>query len=357
MRRTGLLLLLAIAAPSVAAWGQEPAPVVLPGPPPVVAADSLPDLIAHEPSSYNSYPDYGHAGSDNCHEWWCTTWYTRVELLTLMRSHDPQDRVLVQTGAGAPVLSASDIGFGLAPGVSTMLGHRIDGLTSFELSYFGANQWNDERAVAGAANLRLPGALGITLNDFNGANAMDVALRSQLHNAEINILRDGQAISFVAGFRYVGWHEQISISTLDSDLDQSDYLVNVSNNLFGGQIGARWARYHQRFDCEITGKAGLFGNEATQSQLLTNLDGATIVRNVTATDANVAFVGDLNISASCPLHRLWRLRGGYNLLLISSIALSANQLDFSNNPLSGRRLRPDSEAFLHGFNIGLEAIW
>jgi len=356
MRCLDCLLLLALLAGLSAAKGQELPPIVAHRPPPAVLTGSDTADVPTD-NCFNSYPDFRCEDWGCCHQWWCTSWYVRAELLTLFRNHDPRNRDLIQTSGGSTVLSADDFGFELAPGISTMLGRRIDGLTAFELSYFGANQWNDARAYADAANLRLPGSAGIALDDFNNASVMEVELRSQLHNAEINVLRDGDGISYLAGFRYLGWHEQISINALDSDLDESAYQVDVSNNLFGGQIGARWAQCHEFYDCEITAKAGLFGNEATQSQLLTNLDGTAVVRDLSSTDGSLSFVGDLNLSVSYLVHRHWRIRGGYNLMVITGIALAANQLDFSNNPLSGRRLRPDSEVFLHGFNVGLEAIW
>ncbi len=358
MRRSGFLLLLAIFALVKAAEGQGPAPVVLPGPPPVINPEPLSEFMTPETGSYNSYPDYGPAESNHGCEWWNATWYARAELLTLLRNHDPQDRVVIEAATGgAALLSTSDIGFGFAPGVSTLLGHRIDALTAVELAYFGANMWDDERTFARAADLNLAGALGTGLDDFNRANSMEFSLRSQLHNAELNVLRDLEGISLLAGFRYVSWEEQFLIQSTDSDLDVSQYQVGASNNLYGGQLGARLARYNNSCDWELTGKAGLFGDDARNYQRLTNLNGAAVVRNSVATNGEVAFVGDLNLSASCPLNQKCRLRGGYNLMWISGIALAANQLDFSNGLSSGQRTRLDGEVFLHGFNVGLEAIW
>jgi len=356
MPRLGYSLLLALGALASVALGQMPAPIVVPGPPPVTTGPEWDGMAAVVPD-FNSYPSYRCEDWGCCKQWWCETWYSQIELLTLARNNQPQERVLVQTGSGTPVLSSSDLGAGLAPGISTMLGHRLDGQTAIELTYFGANQWNTERSVARTADLSLPGQLGANLNDFHLANVMQVSLRSQWHNAEVNYFHDLQKISVIAGFRFINSQEQLLIHATDSDLDQSDYQVRLSNNLLGGQIGARVAQYYRGLDLEATYKAGLFGNQATQAQTVTDLNGTSLVRNVAATNGTVAFVSDVNLSAVCPLTQKWRMRGGFNLFYLSSLALAANQLDFSDQPGSGRRVRQDSSALLYGFNIGLEALW
>ena len=235
-----------------------------------------------------------------------------------------------------------------------MLGHRVDGENALEFAYFGANQWNQERTFFRPGDLSLPGQIGM-LDDFNHANGMLFSLRSQLHNVELTYLHDFQEFTFLAGFRYLNWQEQLLIQSTDIDLTKSDYSIRLSNNLSGAQIGARLDRYYWGMDLEFTGKAGIFGNQATQAQEIT--DGKVIVRNVAGTNGTVAFIGDMNLSAVCPLSRTWRLRGGYNVLFVNGIALATNQLDFTNHQFSGRHVREDSSVFLHGFNAGLEAVW
>src|SRR5262245_592121 len=354
----GLRILFLLTVWGVASYvqGEEFSGAVLAAPP-VPCTDAAPLELPVVSDYFNSYPDNRCDEWGCCSQWWSAIWYLRVELLGLVRNHNPQDRVLIQSGPGQTVFSTDDLEFSLAPGLSTLFGHRINGISAVELSYFGANQWNEERSLASGMNLSLAGALGAVLNDFNLADVMEISLRSQLHNAEINYLRDLPGVTLLAGFRYLNWQEQLQIHTIDSDLDESDYHVDLSNNLCGGQIGLRMARFVEGLELDLTGKAGLFGNEATQAQRITNLDGTSIVRDVGTTNGALAFVGDLNFSANCSLTRVWRIRGGFNLIYVSGLALAFNQLDFSNSPSSGRRVRQDADVFLHGFNVGLEAIW
>jgi hypothetical protein len=355
MPRFDYLLLGTLFALAAVAGGQEPVLTGLPEPP-VPAATEVPPADWLGESCYtNGYPMYRCEDGSCCRQWWCETWYARAELLTLARNYSASGTI-IETAGGAPVFTGNDIGFGLAPGISTLLGHRLDGQTAVELVYFGANQWNQEQAFAQPGNLNLPGALG-TLDDFNHANAMSVALRSQLHNAEVNYLHDVGNVSLLAGFRFLNWQEQLSIVATDSDASHSSYRVNLSNNMPGGQLGARVARYYGGIDFELTGKAGIFGNRASQAQGVGNLGNTVSIRNVGATNNEVSFIGDLNLSAVCPLTPNWRVRGGYNLMYVSGLALAVNQLDFSNQSFSGRRVHPNSDVFLHGFNVGLEVVW
>jgi len=54
--------------------------------------------------------------------------------------------------------------------------------------------------------------------------------------------------------------------TVSGAVEEGDYDIHSTNNLVGAQLGARWRRTWGRFGWEATGKAGVFGNEARQTQ-------------------------------------------------------------------------------------------
>src|SRR5262245_25547308 len=122
MPRLDYPLCLALLAVAVAAAGQEPVPVAMVGPA-EMPNEVEPENLPLEFGSVNSYPSVQCEDWSCCNQWWCKTWYARVELLTLARNHNAQDVVLIQTNAAVPVSSSDDIGFGLAPGISTLVGH------------------------------------------------------------------------------------------------------------------------------------------------------------------------------------------------------------------------------------------
>lgn len=318
-----------------------------------------PDIPPSNPCVCEEWPGGSYCGGPGwfCDQWWCQSWYVRVEATFFQRTRGAGDQVIVETDGGAPVLSVSDFDFDLEPGIAVMLGHRLDSVSALELQYFGANEWNVFQPVASLNNLDLPDPIGTAADDFNNADVMRVGYRSQLHNAEVNYLRDHGGATWLIGFRYLNWDDSLLINSTDNDGDVSNYGVFNSNNLFGAQIGTRFVRHGYRWDWEATGKAGFFGNEITQRQRLTDDDGALTLRNVGNRDTGGSFVGDINLSAHCRLSDVWRLRAGYNVIVVTGLALAPDQLDFSNNLLSGTTVDHSATIFLHGLNVGVEAIW
>jgi hypothetical protein len=135
------------------------------------------------------------------------------------------------------------------------------------------------------------------------------------------------------------------------------YNVHSENNMYGAQLGGRWRECRGRFFWDFTGKAGIFGNDANQSQYLSSGGGTQLLRNFTTYDSSVAFVGDLNLSIGFRINQVWAARCGYNVIWIDQVALAANQLDFAVNPTAGHNITSNGDIILHGINIGLEGHW
>src|SRR2546423_1572028 len=123
-----LWLGLALVAVAVSADGQEP---VLTGPPvlPEMAAETPQQAWPADASYANCYPMYRCEDNHCCNQWWCETWYGRVEMLTLARNYAVPNQTIIANG-GTPLFTSDNIGFKLAPGVSTLLGQRLDGNTA-----------------------------------------------------------------------------------------------------------------------------------------------------------------------------------------------------------------------------------
>ena len=214
-------------------------PPVLVEPP---AAFETGQPIGPYPEEEYVWPDQGVAYASPCTEWWCRSWYFRVEALALHRSQGVRDRVLAETDAGVPLLGSEDLTYTLEPGISALVGHRIDSMSAWEMSFFGANQWEENLRTASLANLDLPDPIGTDVNDFDNADVITVKSLSSFHSAEVNYFHDFARITGLIGIRYVNWEELMTISALDNDGDISDYELGTSNNLYGGQLGARMAQ-------------------------------------------------------------------------------------------------------------------
>jgi hypothetical protein len=285
-----------------------------------------------------------------------SNWYVRAEVLFLEQSTSAANRVVVQTDVGAtPVITTEDFDFPMAAGLSLLVGRRLDSDSAWELSYFGLHNWSSDIFAADAGNLDLPGTVGVG-TDFDDADEMDVLYQSRLNNVEFNLLRDHTYLAWIAGFRYVNWEEEFNIAATNG-ADLSNYNTQTSNNMFGGQFGARAFFYGPYLQWELTGKAGLFGNVAQQRQRFGDDDDTLVLRDTSEDGSAFSFVGDVNLSAHYRLNRVWSIRAGYNILGITGLALAPDQLDFAAGPAAGRNIDVGGSVFLHGANIGIEGIW
>lgn len=259
---------------------------------------------------------------------------------------------------GTPVLAMSNLAINFQPGMRVVAGWRQDAQRAFEVSYFGIFNWHDSAVAQGNNNLALPGALGLASQNCFAADEMRLSYRSQLNNAEANMIGTDGPFSLLGGFRYLSLYEKLNIRSTDLDSGTSDYHIRTTNNLFGGQLGAAFRRSYGRFAWDATGKVGLFGNSAGEWQFVTDsVPGSFLRGRRTASGAQVAFVSDINVSAYYRLFSFLTLRAGYNLLWVDGVALAPGQLDFTNTATSGSDLRSGDGFFAHGVSAGGLADW
>jgi Putative beta barrel porin-7 (BBP7) len=299
---------------------------------------------------------YGSACSDNV--------YVNVEALMLGRdSRGTQPIVIAVQGEpnafpGSTLLTAGDLNSDWDGGLRAFVGWQQDACTAWEVGYLGIFDWNASAVLTGNNSLAIPGDLGQASLDFFAADRMEITYRSQLHSAELNYVGTGGALALLCGFRYLALNEDFILRAADLDTGTSDYRIHSTNNLFGGQAGARYVEYRTCWGWEATAKAGLFGNAASQSQSVTDFPPSFLLRSRrSASSGQVAFVGDLNLTGFYQLTDNWSLRAGYNVLWIEGVVLAPNQLDFTDTAASGTQLHSQGGLFAHGVSLGLQANW
>ncbi len=227
-----------------------------------------------------------------------------------------------------------------------------------EAAYFGLHEWESSDAVTGGAILSVPAPLGPATEDFAAANIMTASLTSRIHNAELNLIRPTNypGLFLLGGFRYFNLDERFNLNSEDVLHGTSDYNIRTDNNLYGAQIGASLKRQWSHLELEFLGKAGIFGAESRQQTFLGDNDNTTILRNTSVRGGQEAFIGELGFNGTLHLTESLYCRAGYNLIWVDGVARATDQLDFTNTALSSTTLYSGS-AFLHGFNVGLEARW
>ena len=315
----------------------------------------------------------------------CPCFYGEVEALFMKQ--DPQfarQPIVVDYFTGKTYLSTGDLDFNFDPGLRATVGMRLGACRALEFSYFGLFQ-SSASASTGTpdpnAFLIFPGNL--MGNVFVGMDGAQATYTSWVHSFEMNLTcccgccdecggdRAGndcgcdavrcRSFEWFAGFRYIDLGEDLDIAvqrTVSGRLESGAYDIHTTNNLFGAQLGARWRQSWGRFGWEATGKTGLFGNAARETQMVTDFPNFALRPSVSSSGGEVAFVGEINLSAIYRLTNVWNLKAGYNLIWIDGLALAPDQLDFNfaTSP-NGNQLQNGGAMFLQGVNVGLEARW
>jgi hypothetical protein len=298
----------------------------------------------------------------------CPCSYFVVEALIVGRDNQSGDQPLVlDLNTDEELLDSGDLDFDWAGGVRAYYGHRVCGCLSLELGYLGVFDNSAADGVALEDSLMLPDDLGLQVNNFFGADEVNVRYASDLHSFEANAVCCccgcncacvPRSIEWLTGFRYLSFDETFGISSFDDAEGTTLYSVETDNHLYGGQVGSRYRACHGRWSWEATGKAGLFANHMEQSQdPIIDFPAFEFRDGQRGSDTDLAFVGDLNLTTIYQLNQVWAARLGYNLIWLEGVALAADQLDFTNTPGSGSDLRDGGGVFLHGVSTGVEARW
>lgn len=254
--------------------------------------------------------------------------------------------------------------FNYEVGPRALIGYDFNQRVAWEGLYYGIYTWDWNATFSAFDDVNVVGDLGLdpALNFFN-ADSINVRLDADFHNVEVNRIGSfSDCFAWIAGFRYVRLTEEFRLTATDTTFilppttTVGRYNVDVTNNLYGGQLGLRLRHMIRNFSYDLIGKAGVYGNSAEQSQFV-GLDGGAVVRDVTTSGTQVAFVGDINLTGRYHFSPSVALQGGYQAMWIDSVALALNQLDFTNVADSGSTLSHDGSVFIHGAHAGLLIVW
>lgn len=292
-----------------------------------------------------------------CHEE--SDWYVEADALYVTRNNGTFNQtVVLRDDTGDTVLTTHSLDFGWDTwGPRLFVGKQTSCDSGWELGYFGLFGGSTSRHAEDPNNLDIPQPLSTVADDFDNANAMTLSWNWHLNNAEVNLFHQYGPIQVLYGFRYLNLEERFNINSQDADGDVSDYPIRASNNLYGGQIGARTYYPWKRFRFGLTSKAGIYGNDAVEHQTVFDNNNTVILRDAQGRAAACSFVGDTNAFVTYQMCRHWRLRAGYYALWATHVALAPDQLDFSVNADSGTIVRNDGNLFIHGATFGVEAAW
>jgi hypothetical protein len=274
----------------------------------------------------------------------------QVGALFLTRSHaqaEPTSKVFSQSNGGL-LFDSGDLDLGTSVGLDVTAILRLGGSLGVETRYFGITDWSGSRTVTD------PLGTGVRFEGFGttvSAGSEEIDYASRLYSFEINVLpRVTEGVPLVLGFRSLQLHEQFEVWQADP-LPRALGLESRTNNyLYGFQIGAEPYLVGAGGALRVDGliKAGIYANHAAQGSSSLLLGTSVEARRDLA-----AFAGEVGLAVVYRINRSFALRGGYELMWLSQVALAPNQSRKTNlaAPSAELDLGP---AFLHGATASVE---
>jgi hypothetical protein len=231
-------------------------------------------------------------------------------------------------------------------------------MADIDIRYFGVLQ---STATVGPNGEFFAGVL----SEPGASGSFSSALTSSIQSAELNLRREvAPNVALLGGLRYVQFRDALqSEETLvyggaNGWVDVSTYDLRAQNELLGLQLGAEallWS-YADRLRVETSAKAGIFGNAASNRFFeQVQYRGATTPNYWNTYRGNAAFVGDVTISGAYQINRHFALRGGYQLLWLSGVALVTEQANSYH--ASTYRAFSAGDVLFHGAMVGIECGW
>ena len=329
-----------------------------------------------------------------------------VSGLYFTRNYEDNQQLSASRFAGERGLFSNDADHDDFGGVDANLIRRQANGKGIEFRYFGFTPGDETATLGGnpfttiAASdfgpdfglngVGIPGEL-TAADAFNLAEVHQVTRETTIHNAEFNLLRmgrtpdrrrggDGSRVNFeyLAGFRYLKFDESLNYSAqairpvtgTGSNLLRADYNNEVSNDLYGAQIGGRSEIcLGRKFSLIIGTKAGIFNNRFSNQQNVSfrqrngsrvnarvlggPFDGAGF--NTDGEDDDITMLGELDLGLTYRMFANSRIRGGYKAIFVSDVAFAADQTEFFFQNLGAvQQPEANDDLVLHGGYLGME---
>jgi hypothetical protein len=290
---------------------------------------------------------------DLCRSLCAPTWKVRAGAVILTRSRPDQVVLARPIGGLIQISGGEDFDFGYAGGPDISIERRLgDGPNSVEVRYFGALNWNAAYDYGATGDIQI-GPINIPL-------AFDVTAnyQSKLNSTEFNFRHQrSDRVTWLTGFRIIELNEQLDYNVDFIVPNLSGVSWNTSNHLYGGQVGADVAFWRLSGPLSVNGlfKAGIYGNDAENDFTFRVLD--TPIIEGGASDNPVAFVGEIGATTAYQVTRHFAVRGGYQLLWISDVALASDQAQAMIDTLDVNAMNSSGDVFYHGAMAGGEFTW
>ncbi|MDX1944420.1 MAG: hypothetical protein SFU86_03365 [Pirellulaceae bacterium] len=188
----------------------------------------------------------------------------------------------------------------------------------------------------------IPAGPGIAISQY----------KSDIFSIEGNVrFRRSDRFSWIAGVRYINLNETMVATVAPAAGEVAIGAVQVSNNLFGSQLGASAILAQGgRWTVNGVARAGIYYNDA--SNVVAGVLGTTPF--LSQQDANpIAFEADTQLMATYWITDHLGLRFGYQVMVFDNVAVVPTQ----PSSLLGNGIDTNSTPFWHGALVQAEVTW
>jgi hypothetical protein len=294
------------------------------------------------------------------------SWQVWAGALFLNRSRASQQALVYDPPKEGVVYDASQLDLGVSWGPAVGISYCLDACSRVGVEFFAIDNWSTTSQTAGNISVEFPSFSAylpdptIPGDPNSGFGVVTFDYTSRLYNTELNLYRRSRDfcwLTTLVGFRYLEVGEDLHTVFVTGD-SAPHYTIRAANQLYGVQLGTLaylqdWGSW--RFDGWL--KAGVYGNAARQSMTEDITSAGGVVTFGTANGSNVAFVGDLGVSATRPITDRLSLKLSYMALWIEGIALAPAQLAVSEPANAIFGLHQSGGSFYHGGFLGCEYRW
>lgn len=318
--------------------------------------------VKTEPAKANSTAEVGDCGCCECCQNSCQPlWTVNAGTVILHRDTPHPSPIILNSITRATLLDASDFSFNWAAGADIEVIRRVvnyEAIDAIDFRYFGVQSLEADTSIDTGTMWKMVNWTGSLPR-----SQIDTVYSSQFHSAELNACRDSAYswLTWLAGFRWIGMDEQMDLTVRIGSNGvfgrPGYYTFATRNNLYGGQIGMALKLWDHGgpFRINCLGKAGLYGNTATNQYDIIDSTGRY---NLLSTDRSspLAFVGDINLTATYQITNHLALQGGYQLLWLQGVAVAGDQTA-AINIANHNGIADNGGVFYHGAMASVNFTW
>ena len=378
--RTKIIVCALVAGGVAARWnaarGQEPVPV------PDVA--EAPPIYIGEPAAHGGLAGLPHAVAVDMLPTW-PRWFAGAAGLVMTRTLD--GGAATMQPLGGVQLATGDTGSSWPGGVDLHLGrwfgpHQHHAVEFIYWGVYGMDSAATIASVPPGSITAIPQAVDVKVGGvpasslLSGASAQTIGRADLVNDVEINwvyalwdrpeFLPRDRAVSlmWLAGFRFFQVQDVLTLTTTAGDPTLGAAVLDMAtnNNLFGGQVGAKFDwRFLPSVRFTAVPKFMLAGNSMTNTSSLASATGTTASFadgtpvSVHSTLGVFSWLGSVDAGLAWDVTDHWSLSLGYRVVGVGNIAQADGQWPaLIAGPASLSGIDAGSSTIIHGGYAGFE---